>query len=77
MQHLISDCQIVPNIFSGHSALQLCINLEGRQSNTNWSNMQNVHPHNFAVQQPSNFVSDPKKRKVKGKIPPLSGITIQ
>ena len=32
MQHLITDCQIVPNIFSDHSELQLCINLEEKET---------------------------------------------
>ena len=32
MQHLISNCQIVPNIFSDYSGLQLCINLEEKET---------------------------------------------
>ena len=32
MQHLINDCQIVPNIFSDHSGLQLCMNIEEKET---------------------------------------------
>ena len=32
MQHLINDCQIVPNIFSDLSGLQLCMNIEEKET---------------------------------------------